>query len=81
MFEIYGRSGCSYCEQAKALLETKGKTYDYYDIQADARRLAIFKGLFPGAKTVPQIMERDASGFLIRVGGYTDLVTYLHQMS
>lgn len=72
MFEIYGRSNCSWCDAAKALLERKGFSYSYHNIETDPEKLMNFRILFPEAKTVPQIMKGS-----LYIGGYSDLEKYL----
>lgn len=76
MFEIYGRSNCTWCDAAKALLERKGLQYLYYDIENDENRRDEFKGFFPEAKTVPQILHWPNDNFVC-VGTFKDLEKYL----
>jgi glutaredoxin len=53
-YTIYGRSGCQPCQQAKALLESKGEEFKYMDVFAlPKEELGDF--LSKGFKTVPQI--------------------------
>ena len=72
MFYIYGRNGCSFCVEAINLLYTKDYTYEYHNIETSKKDLEDFKVLFPGAKTVPQIMHGTEN-----IGGYTELVEWL----
>ena len=70
-YTIYGRSGCQPCQQAKALLESKGEEFTYVDV------LALPKGelddfLSKGFKTVPQIFWEDT-----HIGGLEDLKQHL----
>ena len=73
MYTIYSKPSCSYCLQAKQLLETKqlpfvykelGTHYDLYELMT----------LVPNAKSFPQVFK---DGVL--VGGYSDLVESLKQ--
>lgn len=73
MYTIYSKPSCSYCLQAKQLLETKqlpfvykelGTHYDLYELMT----------LAPNAKSFPQVFK---DGVL--VGGYSDLVESLKQ--
>ena len=73
MYTIYSKPSCSYCLQAKQLLETKqlpfvykelGTHYDLYELMT----------LAPNAKSFPQAFK---DGVL--VGGYSDLVESLKQ--
>lgn len=62
--EIYGMDGCGFCEKAVDLVEELCLDYSYID----ANQATIeFSKLFPGAKTVPQILV-DGEW----VGGYSD---------
>ena len=73
MYTIYSKPSCSFCLQAKQLLETKqlpfvykelGTHYDLYELMT----------LAPNAKSFPQVFK---DGVL--VGGYSDLVESLKQ--
>jgi glutaredoxin len=54
---IYGRVNpfCTYCEQAKQLLASRDIPFTFLDINDDGV-LDEMKAIFPGAKTVPQIV-------------------------
>jgi thioredoxin reductase (NADPH) len=65
---MYTKPDCPYCNQAKALLRSKGETWKEIDIEADpAQREAMVERSH--RKTVPQIFVGDR-----HVGGYDDLV-------
>ncbi|AGS80896.1 glutaredoxin [Caulobacter phage Cr30] len=53
---IYGRTEprCTYCEQAKTLLEIKGIDYTFLNLGTDYTKEELLE-LVPEAKTVPQI--------------------------
>ena len=53
--KIYTRTVCPYCDQAKALLDSKGISYEAVNIEddADARNFLVTQGL----RSVPQIYE------------------------
>jgi glutaredoxin 3 len=53
--KIYTRTVCPYCDQAKALLDSKGISYEAVNIEddADARNFLATQGL----RSVPQIYE------------------------
>jgi glutaredoxin 3 len=55
MMKIYTRTVCPYCDQAKALLDSKGISYEAVNIEddADARSFLVTQGL----RSVPQIYE------------------------
>jgi len=62
--EIYGADGCGFCEKAVDLAEELCLNYIYIDVN---RSNLEFSKLFPGAKTVPQIMVDNEW-----IGGYKD---------
>ena len=76
MYTIYSKPGCTYCEQAKTLLNAKGLAYDEFIIDVEQIKLADkkyvsvnqLKQVVPSAKTVPQIL---LDGTL--VGGFESL--------
>lgn len=55
-FYIYTKDNCSYCEEAKELLRLKNLGFVVRKIGRDIT-LEQFLEIFPGAKTVPQIMN------------------------
>ena len=62
--EIYGMDGCGFCEKAVDLAEELCLDYTYIDAN---KAMIEFSRLFPGAKTVPQILVNEEW-----VGGYSD---------
>jgi glutaredoxin len=62
--EIYGADGCGFCEKAVDLAEELCLDYTYIDANT---AMIEFSRLFPGAKTVPQILVNGEW-----VGGYSD---------
>ena len=65
--EIYSKSYCSFCRNAKALLTRKGLTYTEYEISNDQKKGGeMIKR--SGRKTVPQIFINDQ-----HIGGGQDL--------
>ena len=62
--EIYGADGCGFCEKAVDLAEELCLDYTYIDAYT---AMIEFSRLFPGAKTVPQILVNGEW-----VGGYSD---------
>jgi glutaredoxin 3 len=67
-YVVYGTSNCSYCDKAKALLEQKGKTFSFVNIEEDEAGFEVFVKM--GYRTVPQILD-DQGNF---VGGFDKLV-------
>lgn len=54
--EIYTKWGCPYCVAAKALLDSKGVSYDEFDITMGGPKRAEMLERVPGAMTVPQVL-------------------------
>ena len=52
-WKIYGKSNCQGCDQAKALLESKGLGYEYVDVMKTPSAQALFRE--NGFRSVPQI--------------------------
>lgn len=71
MITIYSRPNCTWCEQSKALLESKGLEYNELMLDLDVT-VEQLKQLVPGAKSVPQIMDDG-----LYVGGFKELKEYL----
>jgi len=78
MIYVYGKEGCLFCKKAVDLLRSEGHAYTYCDIYGSEDtmkemigRVTQVSGLPP--KTVPQIFFDNEL-----VGGYHDLVEYLH---
>jgi len=67
---VWSNEGCTYCEQAKKLLESKGIAYEERNL-AEGWAIQQLHEAVPGARTVPQIFVDDKY-----VGGYTQLVEY-----
>lgn len=73
MIEIWGKAHCPFCEQAKALCESRELTYVYKQLDVDFTRDEILE-TFPGARTFPQIIVGGN-----KIGGFTELNTYLEE--
>ena len=71
MITIYSRPNCTWCDQSKSLLESKGIEFTELMLDVDIS-VDQLKQLVPGAKSVPQILD---DGILI--GGFKELQTYL----
>lgn len=82
MIIVYGKPGCSFCQQAKALSTSLGLEYNYIEIDVGQPKnlddeyisRENFMMLFPEAKTVPQILVDD-----VHVGGYTEFKQYIKE--
>ncbi len=66
--EIYTKAFCPYCSRAKALLETKGVSFEEYDISMGGPKRAEMLERSNGGSTVPQIFIDDQ-----HVGGCDDI--------
>ncbi|MGE4324287.1 MAG: glutaredoxin domain-containing protein, partial [Sphingobium sp.] len=53
--EIYTKAWCGYCTRAKALLESKGVSFEEYDITMGGPHRDEMLGRSNGGTTVPQI--------------------------
>lgn len=74
MFNIYTRENCTYCTQAKALLERKG--LEYIEIPLTSDNVNEFTKLTNNAKTVPQIFYIEGVN-TTHIGGYDKLVPFV----
>lgn len=66
-YKIYGKLNCTGCDQAKALLESKGLGYEYVDVMKTPSAQAMFRE--NGFRSVPQIFK-DGKHL---VGGFAEL--------
>lgn len=64
---VYTKNNCPWCDQAKALLESRGVTYNTINVesQPDAREFLVDQGL----RSVPQIFN----GTTLLQGGFQGL--------
>jgi glutaredoxin len=72
--EIYGKDGCTYCERAVELCESRNIKYTYYDVGVNRELIEEIterSGIRP--RSVPQIFVD--SKFIS--GGFTGLYEYL----
>lgn len=73
MYTIYGKPNCSYCLQAKQLLEMEQLPFKYKNLGTHYS-LDELMTLSPDAKSFPQVFK---DGVLI--GGFNNLVEHLKQ--
>ncbi len=66
--EIYTQFGCGYCHRAKALFDSKGVSYDEYDVTMGGEKKREMLERVPDAHTVPQIFIGGQA-----IGGCDDL--------
>ena len=68
--KVYGKKNCSGCDQAKALLDSKGIGYQYIDVMTSPTAQQLFRE--KGWRSVPQIVINDR-----HIGGYKELAAYI----
>ena len=71
MIKIYGRTGCSSCNQAIALCESNGISYKYLSLGKDYQ-LSEFMSIKEGHRSFPLITKDDEY-----IGTLQDLKEYL----
>lgn len=65
---IWSKDQCTYCDQAKRLLESKGIEYEERNVSAGTWTREQLLEAVPGARSVPQIFVDDE-----HIGGYNEL--------
>ena len=73
MYTIYSKPNCSYCLQAKQLLEMEQLPFEYLQLGTHYN-LDVLMELFPNARSFPMIVKDGEC-----IGGYNDLVESLKQ--
>lgn len=74
-YTIYGTPSCTYCDQAKKLLELKGLPYSYMDAPSSLFFQKTF--IANGIRKVPQIFVMEDSGDERHIGGFEELMKEL----
>ena len=77
---IYTQPNCTYCDQAKALMKSKGITYQEIILNVGQKQedgktyvpVAHFREKLPNARTMPQILEGKTL-----IGGFAELQKFL----
>lgn len=64
---VWSKDQCAFCEQAKALLQSRGIEYEVRNIMHDWTREQLLEAV-PNARTVPQIFLDEEY-----VGGFNEL--------
>jgi glutaredoxin len=80
LFTVYTQPSCTFCEQAKSLIKSKGHTYQEVTLNVGQKQeegktyipLTQFKTKFPKVKSVPLIVEGNTI-----IGGFDQLKTFL----
>lgn len=68
--EVYTRSGCGYCDHAKAILDSKRLSYEEYNVYEQPEKFTELK-LRTANRTYPQIFIDNKL-----IGGFEDLLNY-----
>ncbi len=76
MFTLYTKDNCTFCDQAKQRLTSKGIPYEQKHLGVDISREELLAKI-PTARTMPQIIKSDDTSS-IYIGGFTELKKYLH---
>tara|TARA_Y100001949_G_C15823920_1_gene258997 strand:+ start:418 stop:672 length:255 start_codon:yes stop_codon:yes gene_type:complete len=71
MIEIWGKTLCPHCDQAKAFCESRNFEYVYKQLDVDFTREELFEQ-FPDAKTFPQIKVNERI-----IGTKDDFMNYI----
>ena len=78
MYKIYSKPNCSFCMQAKQLLEMEQLPFDYLTLGTNYN-LDELMTLAPNTKSFPQVFVVDENGNKELIGGYNNLVESLKQ--
>ena len=73
MYTIYSKPNCSFCLQAKQLLEMEQLPFEYLTLGTHYNLDELME-LFPNARTFPMIVKYGEV-----IGGFNNLVEYLNQ--
>ena len=77
MFTIYATETCTYCKQAKALLEERGLRYEYIILTPD--NIEDFRVKSYNSKTVPQVFYDDGQHPERWIGGFDKLKLFVDE--
>ena len=78
MYTIYSKPNCSFCMQAKQLLEMEQLPFEYKNLGTHYS-LDELMTLAPNTKSFPQIFVVDENGNKELIGGFNNLVEHLNQ--
>ena len=78
MYTLYSKPNCSYCLQAKQLLEMEQLPFEYKNLGTHYS-LDELMTIAPNAKSFPQIFVVDENGNKELIGGFNNLVEHLKQ--
>lgn len=75
-YTVYSKPGCTFCDRAKALLASKGLSFNVIELDMGQEQkgtvtymgVAEFKAQYPNQKTLPLILKEGE-----QVGGFNEL--------
>jgi len=70
---VYSKPMCPFCDKAKKMCENNEWKFTYKSLGTDYQVNELLE-MFPGAKTVPQIIINGT-----KIGGYDQLVKYVEE--
>ena len=73
-FIIWGRPNCPWCDRAKEYITDWGDRYEYVELTPE--NMDEFTRLFPGMKTVPQIIHTGEFVPDFHIKGYEALLEF-----
>lgn len=71
--QIYGKTGCTFCNQAVELCKRNNIGYDYKHVGSDIQLEQLEEMVGQPVKTIPQIFISE-DGLTQYVGGYSEFV-------
>ena len=74
---VLGRTQCNFCDDAKAMLRSRGLAYVSYTLDSSSSRWLLTLIRQAGMTTVPQIFNPQGE----HIGGYTELKELLNDSS
>lgn len=74
LVEIYGKTGCTFCEKAKFVCQMKSIKFHYYQLGLNYDLEELNARVGQPVRTMPQIFVDDK-----HVGGYEQFNMYLNQ--
>lgn len=85
MFTVYSKPNCTFCDQAKSLLEMKGLPHEIVHLDIGQKKEPEAKYIsrddllkrIPNARTMPQVVRADNNASVV-IGGFTELKKFLH---
>lgn len=78
MITIYGKENCTFCEQAKALCESKRVEFEYLSLGVDFEREDLIKTMEEEYNVLPRTMPQIVEG-VYYIGGFDSLKKHLTQ--